>query len=122
MRLSEAIMLGSTIIRPTPGGGPSPHSNSGTGCVLQMALMAIGETERAYMFQGPDLELCWLIWGHSLASRAMNSFDSGIHCKSMDEFVDWVRSIEPAEPEEESDGPDPHDMEVETEMERERRA
>jgi hypothetical protein len=99
MRLSDAIALGRTLIVPTCG-GPNPDINSGSGCVLQMALCAIGEIHKAYSCQGPNISFCADIFGGHVYA-VMSRFDYRARLDGsafdLDAFIDWVRSVEPSD-------------------------
>jgi hypothetical protein len=93
MRLSDAIALGRTLIKPTEG-GPGKRG-SGAGCALQLALMAIGEEYSAYSRSGPDFQEAIRIFG-PIAGKIWRPFDTW-GGENLDRFIDWVRSVEPAE-------------------------
>lgn len=106
--LSEAILLGSTLLRPSDGGAGDGVTY---GCALQMALVAIGENEAAHSgpehsFRPgafhPNYRMCEELWGSKnqrFISRVHHLYDMGqVYGQfSMDKFIDQVRSIEPPE-------------------------
>lgn len=98
MRLSDAIALGRTLIIPTMG-GPNQDKESGQGCALQLAFAAIGDMYNAYRYAGPNLVLAGTLWGRETVSKCWKEFDARAPKPdfSLDAFIDWVRSIEPAE-------------------------
>ena len=98
MRLSDAIMLGSTLLKPGPFRwvhGP----DYGYGCALDMAVVAVNSCG---FWQ--DAKLIWPeLYYHnefnqSLQTCIIHKFEKVTDgTLTMDAFVDWVRSVEPSE-------------------------
>lgn len=114
MRLSDAIALGRTLI--TPRGGSL--GNGVSGCALGMGLMAKGIVAKdEKLLTEPEMNWPWITKymefpcacsSKGMKLRAVDTivhiFDSHItsdHCTdwTLDNLIDWVRSVEPAETE-----------------------
>jgi hypothetical protein len=115
MRLSDAIALGRTMIKATPG--RVWHSDD-TGCAWGMALKAAGLLEKYYDHPpvigtlSVDIPLPWqwvkkslcapcpCKYASSVAGVIVHLFDWHVFEKkdwTLDQLIDWVRSVEPAE-------------------------
>ena len=113
MRLSDAIALGRTCVRPIPN---EIFDGDGGGCAIGMALAANGVTERGL----DDLRILWPwtaeyeriprftcgcantapTWCNSVGTAIAHIFDDHIFGHrdwTLDQLIDWVRSVEPAE-------------------------
>lgn len=110
MRLSDAIAMGRTLACPFKGGSSRHDAKPGDGCVLDMAVLAVrGEG---------DWHEAWRIWPWlntmCLASapnqwedaesdyfwEIIRHFDRDVMAQrtmTLDQLIDWVRSVEPAE-------------------------
>lgn len=122
MRLSEAIALGRTLLNPVPG---SLFAGEDGGCAQGMALRCIGKktTAESRLGIGDDwpwtLEVvgkfpCECVEGRpeifsdgwfpyaDTRSAIAHLFDSHVMGRhqdwTLDQLIDWVRSVEPAEP------------------------
>jgi hypothetical protein len=102
MKLSEAIALGRTLVcRLTEGGSTTLGALPGDGCVLDMAALAVGNRSWVHCKE----EWPWLKefspgYGGDYESDIYTRFDFYVmRQKSMtlDQLIDWVRSVEPAE-------------------------
>jgi len=112
MRLSEAIMLGSSVVRPLAGGLPSDPSRQT--CAFMMAAAALSKP--ACMWEEASREWPWLAadllhvpcgcraWDRYLPANYMTAI---IHLFArhvapgewtLEELAGWVASVEPAEP------------------------
>lgn len=106
--LSEAIALGRTIIKPIVGGcetaGGIPGEN---GCVLDMAVAAVGgrtwHDAISYWSwlgeQNPDANTVSTM-GPTFYWSIIHKFDRDVMLRgdmTLDQLIDWVRSIEPQE-------------------------
>jgi hypothetical protein len=115
MKLSEALELGRTIVKPIAGQEWAPD---GSGCARGMALEAIGLRSTASFCQDLAFYDCWpwttqpkqgdrvycpgcLNYSRSNYARIIaHIFDHhimGAHDWAMDQLISWVRSVEPAE-------------------------
>lgn len=106
--LSAAIILGSTMA--TPGEHSGANSFPGycgmvpTRCALELALLAVGRGGDLYWGEAHQV-WPWLgtyIEKDSLLARVAHKFDKEYLTKksmSLEQFADWVASIEPAEAE-----------------------
>lgn len=93
MRLSEAINLGRSLIK---HGNGSRTLSRGEGCACGMGLAAVGESigskdTMAKHWPWVTGDIWWAI------SDKYNSVFGGT--ETLDQLIDWVRSIEPAEEE-----------------------
>jgi hypothetical protein len=107
MRLSDAIALGSCLIKPRPGGRTSNKQKSG--CALDMGMTA--------MYGGIWKE-AWRVWpwlnnsaggihAQTWLNRIATKFDfevMGRKTLTLEAFIDYVRSVEPPELEETANG------------------
>jgi len=114
MRLSDAIALGRTLLKPRAG---STFSAGGYGCANGMALAAIGKSNcrvgdsldenfpiEAMRFAGKLPCGCLDIGGYSsdVGGVIAHLFDTHVmdgKTWTLDELIDWVRSVEPPEQE-----------------------
>jgi hypothetical protein len=104
MRLSEAIALGRMLLSPKVAGkGSTLNCGPNEGCALDMALAALGVESNSWC----DAKRHWN-WLNKTANNSMNTWAFTVGIKfdmqvlfsksmTMDEFIDWVRSIEPNE-------------------------
>lgn len=110
MRLSDAIVLGSMMLSPCAGGGDGVSE----GCALDMACAAVG-VKVAEEDSGMPLWVLartywpWLRniapstahWDMQIAMKfdraVMGRGNNGIATMSLDQFIDYVRCVEPAE-------------------------
>jgi hypothetical protein len=111
MRLSEAIALGRMLIAPCVGGSTMAGDPQATkvGCALDMAVKAVGGSnwhDASNYFpwlrkEGSDWEFSKEAW------RIVQMFDLRVMKGKMtlDELIDYVRSVEPAEIETEFSAP-----------------
>ena len=140
MRLSDAILLGLPEMT-FSNGNWFYFKNDGTceGCLVGTALYARGNKENGeavgkfYEYWPWTRHIGWFphcpVKGcpdsmtRYEGSLALTHLADHYIAKQLtgEQIADYIRSIEPAEPEEESDGLDPHDMQQETEMELEAR-
>ena len=110
MRLSDAIALGRTLVKPMAGKPLSKDNDYG--CTIGMALRAVG---RAYNCSQSDEQNWnwWPVyqqfleeWPWTLSHPVINMsdifrrFDREVMQGTMtlDQLIDWVRSVEPEEP------------------------
>lgn len=121
MRLSEAILLGSTSVKSTPGTLLETYPDGGTyGCALGMACFAesVAVPFDSWTGLGPVYENWrWLYDRHQIpcgctrfggedmpaAVVIAHMFDYHVSGKlapnwTLEQLVDWVRSVEPSEP------------------------
>lgn len=107
MRLSDAVAMGRTLRKPAPG----DLGNSEEGCAMGMALAACGKRPM-YGY----IEILWP-WAtdqndfrkcpvcneryRNVSHMVQHCFDSHVWTREMtlDQLIDWVRSVEPAESE-----------------------
>lgn len=102
MRLSDAIAMGRLLVK------PSLICDENHGCVLHMALRAISSDAR---FSGAFTEWRWLLSSvkapcgcereGSAQLGIIHLFDRHVLAQgdwTLDQLIDWVRSVEPAEP------------------------
>lgn len=117
MRLSEAIALGRVLLTPIPG---NYFSGDNSGCALGMGLAGVGCKSRDTAVIEKDLDKHWswmnnripslpcgcVSTNFDIATNIVHLFDEhvcGNKDWTLDQLIDWVRSVEPAEPEIESD-------------------
>jgi hypothetical protein len=95
MKLSDAIALGRTILKPTAGGSSRDPS---MGCALQLALVAVGRADAAFPedSMGLNYAVAEGLWGRGLVNQVWSAFDS-IGYRDLNFFIQWVRSIESAD-------------------------
>lgn len=108
MRLSEAILLGSSIVSPCRGTREQYDAPEAVGCALEMALEAAGR--KGAKWQESKRVWKWLLekspskFGHEWYLQIAINFDRWVMGPAahmnLEQFIDWVRSIEPSEPEE----------------------
>lgn len=100
--LSEAILLGSTFVSPCAGGRKGKNPDMSKGCALEMALAAVERDD----LEWPEAAAVWPWVRHNdgndnrLILLIAHTFDHYVmHLKTMslDQFIEWVRSIEPKE-------------------------
>lgn len=102
MRLSDAIALGRTLMCPHGGGSTRSDARPGDGCVLDMAVVAVrghGNWQQAgniwpWLGDGIDPD-CRM---YDVTAKFDCDVMAGL--MTLDQLIDWVRSIEPAEPNE----------------------
>lgn len=112
MRASDALILGSTMLKPLPRTFDDGH---GSGCAMGMMNRAIGGTERN---QVVVQKFRWMMAEHSYLypcgctevrktanDVVIHLFDShwsdlSLEHWSIERIADWLRSVEPAEVEE----------------------
>jgi hypothetical protein len=103
MRLSEEIVLGSTVIKR----GLWLRKDEDAGCVLQMAMVAAGEKKDTFCMGSTMRRHRWTLKETSCPECGQKDNCAaiiGIHLNdrhewSVEEIANWVRSIEPAETE-----------------------
>jgi hypothetical protein len=108
MRLSDAIALGRTMLSPCSGG--SRHkvgADRNQGCALEMALVAAGHDGIPWF----DAQQVWPWLTASISAGITGRFDVNVMASAsflewkkeerltLDQLIDYVRSIEPPEPE-----------------------
>jgi hypothetical protein len=106
MRLSHAILLGSTILSPCKGSRKWFENEGDNGCALEMALEAVGRKGAAWQ-RASDV-WNWLNdksssikWGETRLMEIACKFDIWVMTEAsmtLEQFIEHVRSIEPAEP------------------------
>jgi len=118
MRLSDAIAMGRMIISPRSGSGETET----TGCALSMAAAAVGlkKDGNRSRWQRSSEEWAWLVgccqslpcgcaaneaWQDDKCYfwAIIHVFDTHVEFHrdwTLDQLIDWVRSVEPAESEE----------------------
>jgi hypothetical protein len=111
VKLADAILLGSTILKPVPG--VILNGDATEGCALGMAYRAIGKTS-FWIVQDDFLpEWQWALHKRSVApcgcparaygstkvvwliTHVFNEHVMGDETMSLEQLVDWVRSLEP---------------------------
>ncbi len=116
MRLSEAILIGSTVVKPKAGTQFSAEEQAG--CAIGMAGVAIGasfssvpdgrregglESIYGWEWTGRRVHLpcwCFVFQKKSIAWTITHIFDTHVMLKknwTLEQLVTWVRSVEPAE-------------------------
>lgn len=111
LRLSDAILLGSTLIKLNAGIYLSDYDNCG--CLIGMGVKAIGKTGKDILrdgefvlsdypwlfkkFQVPDdmHHKCYPIPGFMLIGLMARMIESGTY--TFEQALDWIRANEPAE-------------------------
>lgn len=100
MKLSTAIVLGSTVATPGEAGSGAlgleiPHRYS-TRCALELALIAVGRPE---LHWGESNKVWTWIGDSETRCRILKAWDVDYMNGKMsfDEFVNFIRSIEPVE-------------------------
>ncbi len=114
MKLSEAMALGRVLLKPK---AMFLTDGEGSGCALGMALTAIGvKIEKPSFIEEPEKQWPWLkkscncpcSCGGSYVSYTAaiaHVFDFHVMSKmwnqqwTMDQLIDWIKSVEPKEPE-----------------------
>mgnify|MGYP003394465767 CR=1 FL=1 len=96
--LHEAIALGRHLLRPESGGHCKGMQPIITGCALEMALVAVGSK-----LNWTEASNIWPWIGHGAIDpieEIWMRFDDDVMQGriTMDEYIDWIRSIEPVEP------------------------
>lgn len=119
MRLSEAILIGSTILSPCQGGkfGIGNRGIDGRGCALDMALASMGHPDWSWLESAtiwPWLRETWTaplpeffhtylsVGSHTKRYVIARVFDGSVISRkslTFEQFIDWVRSVEPSDPE-----------------------
>jgi hypothetical protein len=94
MKLSQAILLGSTICKAGNANSFDSGESRNVGCGIEMALEAIGSHED-WVFAGK-------YWSWLTKEKLMLvacRFDAGVLVdgETLESFIDWVASIEPPE-------------------------
>lgn len=102
IRLSDAILLGSTLVCPARGGSTQ---QKGGGCALDMAVLAVGGTGDWLMarkiwpwLDDDGIPAPWLLGFFDTYEWLIAiSFDNYVMPEriSLDQLIDWVRSVEP---------------------------
>lgn len=107
MLLSDAIATGRTlVVRCVAGGSTRQKAQPGDGCVLDMAALAVGKrlwTDAKEIW--PWLSLQYEPESTTYESAIYGRFDVDVQkgLLTLDQLIDWVRSVEPAEPEPQSE-------------------
>lgn len=101
MRLSDAIAMGRCLIEPRSGGRRSAKRKKG--CALDMGMEAV---------YGGCWHEAWRVWpwlnkqcrdgygSETWMNRVADRFDTRVmvlKTETLEQFIDWVRSVEPAE-------------------------
>ena len=111
MRLSDAIVLGSALIRFEPSCFYVPRGNCG--CIIGMGEAAMGAMSVL------SYKKLWPWLSKPMPGKPLHSYAAEIgrraYCvqegtMTLEEVVDWVRSVEPAE--EENKTPEPTEVSV----------
>jgi hypothetical protein len=110
MRLSEAIGLGSMILKPYQ----NMRYHDDKGCALDMAMAASGDNKRRFWGRWVDAHEVWPwlnekpvrgFFRYSYAGLIVEMFGEVMYGKkSLDQLIDYVRSVEPPELEEVANG------------------
>ena len=105
MRLSDAIALGRTLVNPMRGFLLDDAKKNG--CALGMGLMGCGSEKRNVAEEWPwtanwaDSFPCGCARTDSMGKVIAHIFDEHVCDKpqswTLDQLIDWVRSVEPAE-------------------------
>ena len=110
MRLSDAIAIGRTLCIAKEGGYNSREPEAGVGCALDMAVLAVDGKN----WCAADRYWPWLLgngsdddrflYVRSYRAQIIDMFDKDVmvlKTKTLDQLIDWIRSVEPQEPEDE---------------------
>lgn len=103
MRLSDAIATGRTLVTNCVAGGSTREkAEPGDGCVLDMAALAVGKCNWQWAKEiWPWLRNLSLSTGCDYESEIYTRFDQDVMARgtlTLDQLIDYVRSVEPAEP------------------------
>lgn len=107
MRLSDAIATGRVLLKPVRS---SLFSGEDYGCALGMALMSAGtrnviKLKSLWPILGESFEipcLCFKVRTVPMDLIVTHIFDNHVFLRedwTLDQLIDWVRSVEPAEEE-----------------------
>lgn len=108
MRLSDAIALGRTLVNPKECGRGAPGNKPEDGCALDMAVLAVGgnnwhqATKYWPWLHNIDPEERGLPLSGNFYFSIIRQFDRDVMLlkrMTLDQLIDWVRSIEPPEQE-----------------------
>lgn len=106
MRLSDEIMLGATLERHIAGQGPIREGDGG--CALQLACLARGDQKKKWSLATFSAHP-WTSQNRKCPACVTTSTARYViyhlndqHAWTIEQIADWVRSVEPAEPEAES--------------------
>src|ERR1700738_1113450 len=93
MKLSDAIALGRTVSKLNDN---TFTLNDGEGCALGVALIAAGFTHKVGFERDVTKYFPWV--GHREYEQISEYYDNVVRGRAtLDELIDWVRSVEPAE-------------------------